>query len=100
MKNLEEKANKSFAVEDQAKQKNTELINAVKIENTPFTMVQYDNDKYFLAVGKFKLNDKTYSIEEVKELLETPKWDTITELVGVIIEGYEHFKKEQQTKNN
>lgn len=65
-----------------------EMLNVEKVPETPFTIVSYD-DKYFVALGKYKMSDVFRTKEEALENVKDASWDRIMQVIAVTIEEYD-----------
>lgn len=70
-----------------------ELTDITQIEGTPFTAIRMDN-KYFLALGRYRLTNMLDTFEQAKEETENVSWDRIMQVIQVMIE--ENNKKTKQ----
>lgn len=62
-------------------------LQRVEVKDSPFTLVRHENG-IFIAMGIYKISE-TFTVGQENELLkewETPKWDSIMRVVGVLIE--------------
>lgn len=67
-------------------QSGEKLIERIQIPLSPFTAIKHEND-WFLTMGRFKINDKTYeSYEEVVESLKSNQWEIILTLCMIVSE--------------
>lgn len=62
-----------------------EMIERIPIENTPFIAVRVEN-KCFGTFGKYKITEDKKTIPEVEEQLQTINYNTITNLIILILE--------------
>lgn len=65
---------------------NTELIEKHLIGGTPFTAIRVD-DKWFLALGKYRLTEPLESLEECIEQSKADNWTRIMQVINVMIEN-------------
>lgn len=73
----------------------TELIN---IEDTPFTAVRIEN-KYFLAMGKYRLTELFDTYEAVTAEIHNITWNRLTQVIAIIcMEEIERAKNNNTTK--
>lgn len=76
---------------------NKELIQQTPVEDTPFTMVKYE-DKYFLTMGKYRLTEPMENESEVRKHLSTHKWEITLQLIDIMITMKEESKREQEVE--
>ena len=70
-----------------------------QIEDTPFTIVK-QGDKYFSVIGKHRITED-YLSKEICEA-ETTKlsWTRINQLIWIVLEKQEEFKKQLKQQEN
>lgn len=88
----------------------TELIERIKIENTPFTFIRDKNTgKEFLTIGDYRLTENLNEIQEpIEEYIEKNKWILTMQMIGIAIEKvnkgewqfHKGIPKEDQEKFN
>lgn len=71
------------------------LVKIEQLPGTPFKMV-YQEGKYFLAIGNYRLTQPTDTDIEQYDKLESEKWDIILNLIIVVAEK---IKEEEEIKN-
>ncbi|UIB81446.1 hypothetical protein [Flyfo microvirus Tbat2_116] len=64
-----------------------QLIERVKVANTPFTIVGNREKGYMLTLGVYKLTDYVETMEEVRELLVKDQWNITIRLVATLHEA-------------
>lgn len=62
-------------------QPNEELIEQHELENTPFKAIGNKERGYFLALGANRLSKEFKNPDELKEALETNRWNIIINLI-------------------
>lgn len=70
---------------------NTQQIEKIEIENTPFTAVKY-GDKWFLAMGKYRLTKADLTKDEALAEGVNESWWRIMQVVKIMIEEHEKEK--------
>lgn len=60
--------------------KNSPLIERERVENTPFTLIHY-NDQWFLTMGDARITEPTKTKESTLEKLETHKWEILFAMI-------------------
>lgn len=65
--------------------KNTELVKKEEIPNTPFTIVEINNE-YFGVMGQYRLTEISQNKEEIKKELESINWTRIIQIILILIE--------------
>ena len=75
----------------QASSDERQLIEIVPIEGTPFTAVRHD-DKWFLALGKYRLTEVLKSQEQCIEESKDASWFRIMQIIKLMIEEHESTK--------
>lgn len=58
-----------------------ELIHREQIEHTPFWIVGNEENGYKLTMSKYQLTETYDTIDEVKQLLVTHKWNIISNMI-------------------
>lgn len=90
-KNTAHKTTDGTAKKTDNNQSNSQLIEYVQIEKTPFTAVRKE-EEWYLMMGKYRLNDQPFkSLKEVQEDAKDASWFRIMQVVGVMVE--EHYTK-------
>lgn len=69
--------------------KNTTLLTRKKVKGTPFEIIGQENVGYWVSMGIFRLSEPTETLEEAEELVKTPTWDMIINVICGIIGGKE-----------
>jgi hypothetical protein len=68
---------------------NTQLIQKIRIDNTPFHAIGNEDDGYFIAFGHHKVTE-TYKVENKQEsfqnILEYEQWNIIPQLCLIMDE--------------
>ena len=68
---------------DQNKSESSTLVEVKQIVDTPFTDVRND-DKWFLALGKFKLSETVDSEEKVIEMSKDTSWSRLMNIMFIV----------------
>lgn len=77
-----------------------QLRQTIPVIKTPFTVIKND-DKYFVTMGMYKMSQIFASLEDAIEDAEQITWDRIVNVIQVMIESHEMYKKdENQTELN
>ena len=54
-----------------------------QIENTPFTIVENDENKLLICFGKLVISERTFdSSDEAKEYLNTNMWNVVINMIA------------------
>lgn len=69
--------------------KNSNLMERNKIENTPFEIVGNEEIGYALLMGHYTLTEFLETKDEVKEELDKNKWIIIQRMIGSMIHFHE-----------
>lgn len=75
-----------------------QLLEQIKIDNTPFTAIKMD-DKWFLALGKYRLTNQLGSLEECKAEAQDASWIRIMQIMKIVIKEHEEEQKLEKTIN-
>lgn len=74
--------NKNFGIEED--NETTELLKREQLENTPFTIVEFDK-KYFASMGMYRLTelheDKTQLIQKMQNIT----WNNLIQVITILI---------------
>ena len=76
-----------------------ELIEQKPINETPFTAVRVD-EKWFLALGKYRLTEPLPSEEACLEEAKDSSWLRLMQIVKIVILEHEQDKKSELTNVN
>lgn len=84
--------------------KQDQIVERIKIEDTPFTLVRYE-DKYILTAGGYRIANELFQSEEHAQIwMELNKWNVVSIMVAIITERtvkeVMKTQKEQQTTKN
>lgn len=71
--------------------KGEELVKTKSIPNTPFHVVKMD-DKYFLAVNKYRVTELKDSEEEAIKCIETEQWNLITAVITICCDNWRNWE--------
>lgn len=71
-----------------------QILEQKPIEGTPFHTVRMDN-KYFLAIGKYRLTEPTESEEDVIKESEVVTWNRLIAVMAIIAQEEAKEKAEQ-----
>ena len=74
-----------------------QLTEIIPIEETPFTAVRVQ-DKYFLALGKYRLTELLDTYEEIREQTETITWTMLLAVMTIIAREETEEAKEQLSR--
>lgn len=74
---------------------NEDLVNVTPIDGTPFTAVKA-GDKYFLALGKYRISDLKDNAREVIEESTNTTWGMIMSVIQIMILEHESEKVKEQ----
>lgn len=79
---------------------NEELIKIIEIEDSPFQIVKTE-DKYFLAMGKYRLSEMFDTEKEAREDVKDLSWFRLLSVMhAVASEVIEHDKAVEKAKLN
>lgn len=67
------------------KTENKKLITRIPVNNTPFTMVEYEG-RYFLTFGNYILLTDMESFAEIELALETNMWNIMGAYIHAIVD--------------
>lgn len=84
----EETRNKNYGNEETIGE---ELIHREDVENTPFTIMQIEDD-YFATMGKYRLTELHKDKEKLKKELTKITWNRIVQVVSVMIQHENEIK--------
>ncbi|AXH76973.1 MAG: hypothetical protein [Microviridae sp.] len=80
-----EKSNGSFdQVTNMDSSKNEKLYESTPIQDTPFQVVKMQ-EKYFLALGKYRLTDLMDTFEAVEQEVINSTWDLLFRVISVAV---------------
>ena len=68
------------------------LVDFIKIENTPFTIVSED-DKVFAVMGKYRLTENYKNAEECEKAVTEINWNRLVQVISIMINEDELIKK-------
>lgn len=88
-KNTESKELHLNALNTNKSNLNSELLENIEIEGKPFNAIRME-DKWFLAMGKYRLTEPMNSLEEVLEDAERSDWYRVMQIMNIVIK--EHKK--------
>ena len=77
--------------DDYVKPDGEELAKVTEIEDTPFTVVRVD-DKYFLALGRWRLCEPVESEEEARAEADDMSWNRLLSIMTAVAEEV-YFEK-------
>lgn len=78
---MKEEKQRSNVEEETNSNLSSELIHREPIEHTPFWIVGNEELGYKLVMSKYQLTETYDTIEEVKQLLVTQKWNIISNMI-------------------
>lgn len=61
-----------------------QLREVIPIDSTPFAAIRVD-DKYFLALGRYRLSDLKDTLEEIKDHVEHFSWNLLVAVIHAIV---------------
>lgn len=73
-----------------------QLLEQVPINDTPFTAIRME-DKWFLALGKYRLTNQLGSLEECKAEAQDASWIRIMQIMKIVIQEHEAEKQLNET---
>lgn len=74
------------AQKQENKERSSELINREPIMGTPFTLINYDNQGWFLTMGKYQLSKaEEYTKDELLKMVKEKDWKLIITTIGLIV---------------
>lgn len=73
--------NTQMNAEDPNKENSGKLIEREQIPGSPFWIIGDEEKGYFLAFNKWQLTEYMRTKQDIKENLETNKWDIILKLI-------------------
>lgn len=76
---------------------NTETVEKIEIENTPFTAVRID-DKWYIVMGKYRLTNEIATKEEALAAAIDESWWRIMSVIKAMI--IEHEEQKGKLKEN
>lgn len=85
----------NFGINTKKNKKNKELIKRTIIENTPFTIIEI-NEEYFITMGSYRISEKFKTLEEATEEANTINWNKIIQVISILMD---HEKKIINLKN-
>lgn len=77
-------------------QKGTQLVEQIKIEGEPFTILKWD-DKYYLTLGKYRLTEALETEEQAREEVHNVSWFRILQVLHIVVK---EELNETKYKNN
>lgn len=69
----------------------SELVEMVKVEDTPFTLIRQEKD-WYVTIGKYRISEKIGSKEEAMEDAKRVDWERVMQVCGIMIENYNEKK--------
>lgn len=76
-----------------------QLMEVTKIEDTPFTMVRYE-DQFFVALGKYRISPILKSAEECIEDTKNTSWERLMTVMNVMIIEHDNERLNVQPKED
>lgn len=79
---------------------NEELFKVEEVKGTPFQIIKME-DKYFLAMGKYRLSEPMPTYKEALENAQDSSWHRIMQIINIMIneDKNEQKYKEELQKN-
>lgn len=98
----EEVSNSQYGepIEGGKNSKNYKVLERENIENTPFTLVTVEGNKHFLAIGDRRITENAEKKEMLLEMTEGVNWNFITNIMAIMLEKFDDFKKLENKINN
>lgn len=79
-------------VETQDKQNlNSELVERIDIENTPFTIIGIDG-MFFGVMGKYRITDEAKTKKEIEKELQSMTWNRVVQVILLLLETQKEIK--------
>lgn len=69
----------------------SELVEMVKVENTPFTLIRQESE-WYVTIGKYRISESIGSKEEAMEDAKRVDWERVMQVCGIMIENYNEKK--------
>jgi len=99
MKKMEQGSTDGNAKKTTNNKSNSQLIEQKIIEGTPFNINKV-NDKWFLALGKYRLTELLETEEEAREEAKDASWFRIMQVIQIVInEDKKKSDKEPEIEN-
>lgn len=65
------------------------LIEREEVPGTPFTLININNEGWFLTMGKYRLIDKGKTKAELLEAIQHKNWELITSVITIVFHTIE-----------
>lgn len=76
-------------------QKGTQLVETLMVEDTPFTILKWD-EKYYLCLGKYRLTEALDSKEQAMEEVNNASWFRMLQIIHAVV--HEEIKADKLGK--
>ncbi len=73
---------------------NKQLMEFIKVDNTPFTIVKHEN-VYYGVIGNHRITEGYDSEKEIKKELEKINWDRLVQVIWAIVNKFKNLKTEE-----
>ncbi len=77
---------------------NTELVERIEVENTPFTIVKIDGE-YFGTMGEYRLTEKFNTLEECEEAVSKFSWNRVIQVMMLLVDKLKAVDLEELIKD-
>ena len=69
-----------------------ELLSYYQVENTPFTIVNEQNERYWVTMGKYRISEPFTTADEALEDAKRADWFRMMDVMSIMIEEYKPTK--------
>lgn len=73
--------------EFQDKPNSSNLVIREEIKGTPFHLINYNNEGWFVALGKYRMTETGKDKEELIKMVENKDWTLILDTIAVLTEN-------------
>lgn len=71
---------------------NSELIERIQVENTPFTVIRQE-EKWYVTLGMYRLTNDLENKEDAIADAQREDWERLMQVMGIMIENYKPNKE-------
>lgn len=94
-KNTLKNSTKKAKTQSTNKNQSFEIGVPIPIENLPFAIVKRAKDDYVIIFGKWLIDNNSHStFDKAMEFLQKPTWNSILNVIGIIIENSKNNSNE------
>lgn len=80
---------------------NTELVERIPIQDTPFEIIVIDGERCFVSIGKYKMSPEMYGTAESALMwFDKNKWHVILELIHMVCYELDEKKRKEELRND